>query len=187
MENKHEPMHYSHAKHLLNPLRHLIQSPKKLVKKLSPEQDYTILELGPGPGFFSAELAYSVPKGKLILIDIQQEMLDFARLRLQKNNILNVEYIKADAKKLPLENETVDIAMLMGMFGEVPEPKNCLEELYRILKPNGIISITEVKFGDPDYIPQEELINMVEKEQFIIDKKYSDWFQYTINFKKLNK
>lgn len=64
-------MRYSHAKHLLHPLRNLIQSPKKLIKKLDIRSDYNILELGPGAGFFSVEFARAVPNGKLILVDIQ--------------------------------------------------------------------------------------------------------------------
>ena len=52
-----QPMPFERASHLLNPLRKLILSPKKLAGRLDLRQDSRVLELGPGPGFFSPEVA----------------------------------------------------------------------------------------------------------------------------------
>ena len=46
---------------------------------LSP--DFRVLALGPGPGYFSPTVARSVPEGKLVLVDVQQEMPVFAAVR----------------------------------------------------------------------------------------------------------
>jgi hypothetical protein len=54
-------MSYEHAAHLLNPLRKFILSPKKLVKRLELRENSKVLELGPGPGYFSLEIARSIP------------------------------------------------------------------------------------------------------------------------------
>ena len=94
---KHEPrpMPCTKARHLLNPLRSLILSPEKLVQRLQLRPDFRVLELGPGPGYFSPAVARSIPKGKLVLVDIQQEMLDMARERLESKGLENVEYYRA--------------------------------------------------------------------------------------------
>jgi ubiquinone/menaquinone biosynthesis C-methylase UbiE len=179
-----QPMPYTHAKPLLNPLRHLIQSPKKLIKRLQPHSDDNILELGPGPGFFSPALARSVPDGKLTLVDIQPEMLDMCKKRLEKHGIKNVAYTKADAKELPLNTGSVNIAVLIAMFGEVPEQAQCLKEIHRLLVPDGILSITESKIIDPDFIPIAELIELVNQNGYKNIREYDDLFQYTVNFRK---
>jgi ubiquinone/menaquinone biosynthesis C-methylase UbiE len=186
MENKtHEPMPYSHAKHLLNPLRHLIQSPKKLVKKLDVKGNYNILELGPGPGFFSVDLARSIPNGKLILVDIQQEMLNMANERLRKYKISNTDFRQGNAHELPIDDNSINIAVLIAMFGEIPESEKCLKEIYRVLAFDGILSITESKIGDSDYIKMPKLINIINNSGFKNDKQFNEIFQYTVNFRKI--
>ena len=47
------------------------------------------MEVGSGPGYFSAEIAKIIPDGKLILTDIQEEMLELARKRLSRKRITN--------------------------------------------------------------------------------------------------
>src|SRR5512145_652167 len=57
------------------PLRRLIQPPARLVARLGLAPDARVLELGPGPGYFSVELARAVPRGRVVLYDLQREML----------------------------------------------------------------------------------------------------------------
>jgi len=73
-----QPMPHTKAHHLLNPLRSLILTPEKLVARLDLSPDFRVLELGPGPGYFSPTVARSVPEGKLVLVDVQQEMIGSA-------------------------------------------------------------------------------------------------------------
>ncbi len=114
-ENKPRPMPYTKAGHLLNPMRNLIFSPKKLVQRLDLKPDFKVLELGPGPGYFSPEVARSIPKGKLVLVDIQQEMLDLARERLKGKGLVNVEYYRGDAISLPVESESFNVVFLVAI------------------------------------------------------------------------
>ena len=189
MSGKHErqcrPMPYEHASHLLNPLRKLILSPKKLAKRLDLRKNSIVLELGPGPGYFSPEVARSIPAGKLILVDIQQEMLDMARKRLEKRGIANVEYIKGDATSLPVDSESFDVVFLISVLGEVPERNKCLRELYRVLRPKGLLSITEQPC-DPDSIPMPDIQGLAEKEGFCFEMSYGRGKNYTANFRKQN-
>jgi len=182
-DHGHRPMPYEHASHLLNPLRKLILSSKKLAKRLELRKDAKVLELGPGPGYFSLEVARSIPAGILVMVDIQQEMLDMARKRLEKKGIANVEYIKGDAASLPADNESFDAAFLVSVLGEVPNRGQCLRELHRVLRPKGLLSITEQP-GDPDFIPMPEIQRLAEKEGFKIETTYGRGKNYTVNFRK---
>jgi len=179
----HEPIPYKEASHLLNPLRRLFLSPKTLVKRLYLQKDSKVLELGPGPGYFSLEVAHSIPEGTLMLVDIQQEMLDMAKTRFEKKGITNVEYIKGDAQSLPLDGEFFDVAFLVSVLGEVPNRHLCLQELYRVLRPDGLLSITE-QFHDPDFIPIDEILRIAKEERFRHERTYGGGKNYTINFRK---
>ena len=76
---------------LLIPFRNIFLSPRELISRLGLKEGYEVLEVGPGPGYFSAVVARAIPKGRLVLTDIQQEMLDYAKKRLNKRKIYNVE------------------------------------------------------------------------------------------------
>lgn len=188
MAKKHEPrpMPHTEAHHLLNPLRKLILSPRKLVQRLDLRPDSRVLELGPGPGYFSPEVAQSVPKGKLILVDVQQEMLDMARKRLESVGFVNVEYRKGDATSLPVETEFFDAVFLVAVLGEVPDRDACLREIHRVLRPDGLLSLTEYRLGDPHFIPMPEMLRLVQAAGFRHCAKFGVCFHYTVNFRKLS-
>jgi ubiquinone/menaquinone biosynthesis C-methylase UbiE len=183
-ERRHGPMPHTEAHHLLNPFRGLILSPKGLVKRLDLEPDSTVLELGPGPGYFSPEVARAVPEGKLVLVDVQQEMLDMARERIEGKGIGNVEYRRSEATSLPAENQSFDVVFLVAVLGEVPDRSACLREIHRVLRPEGLLSITEFKIGDPDFIPLPELLASVESEGFQCCSREGILFHYTIGCRK---
>jgi ubiquinone/menaquinone biosynthesis C-methylase UbiE len=183
-KQKYEPMPHTEAHHLLNPVRGLILSPKGLVKRLELQPDSTVLELGPGPGYFSAEVARAVPEGKLVLVDVQQEMLDMARKRLDGMGIGNVEYRRADATSLPAESGSFDVAFLVAVLGEVRDRGACLREIRRALRPDGLLSITEFKMGDPDFIPLPELLESVQSSGFRRCAQHGILFHYTVDFRK---
>jgi ubiquinone/menaquinone biosynthesis C-methylase UbiE len=177
-------MPHTEAHHLLNPLRGLILSPKGLVKRLKLRPDSTVLELGPGPGYFSPAVARAVPAGKLVLVDVQQEMLDMARQRLEGKGIRNVEYRQADAASLPAESESFDVVFLVAVLGEVPDRGACLREIHRVLRPEGLLSITEFKVSDPDFIPLPELLTSVESCGFQRCAQHGLVLHYTTSFMK---
>jgi len=55
---------------LLIPLRNIFLSPRKLIQRLDIREDHNILEIGPGPGYFSTHVAKKLKSGRLVLLDI---------------------------------------------------------------------------------------------------------------------
>ncbi len=176
------PMPVKHAAHLLNPLRKLILSPAKLVNRLSLNPAASVLEVGPGPGYFSGEVARNIPSGRLTLVDIQQEMLDMAKKRLDSFGLDNIDYIQADAAALPFAGESFDVAFLVAVLGEIPDKKKCIGELYRVLRPGGLLSVTEQP-GDPDLIHLDEMKKLI-GDLFSLEQIYGKGKNYTVNFRK---
>ena len=176
------PMSYKRAGHLLNPLRKFILSPSKLVKRLSLNQSANVLELGCGPGYYSAKVAQKIPGGKLTLVDIQQEMLDMAKKRMDSFGISNIHYVLADAAELPFENDSFDVIFLIAMLSEVPDKENCIRELHRVLRAGGLLSISEQSY-DPHFIQDLNVKNLI-GVLFHFEREFGNSRNYTVNFKK---
>lgn len=169
---------------LLIPFRNLFLSPKKLIQRLDLGKDQTVLEIGPGPGYFSTYVAKKIKNGRLVLLDIQQEMLDFAKKRLQKRKITNVDYKLTNGNCFNLESKYFDRVFMVTVIGEVENKDKYLNEIHRVMKDDGILSISELA-GDPDKLSIDELQSLVLKYGFKVMDVFGNKLNFTINFKKI--
>ncbi|HEC87670.1 MAG TPA: methyltransferase domain-containing protein, partial [Thermoplasmatales archaeon] len=167
------------------PLRRLILSPKKLADRLYLKEDFKVLEIGPGPGYFSVEVARRIPQGHLELFDLQKEMLEKARHKIESAGLHNVGFTQGDAIDLPFDENEFDVVFLVAVLGEVSNKERCLGAIYRILKPSGLLSITEQP-GDPDFLPLPVVRSLAEKQGFEFVESYGKKKNYTVNFRKPN-
>ncbi|MBN1634376.1 MAG: methyltransferase domain-containing protein [Ignavibacteria bacterium] len=174
---------YQYAFTLLIPLRNIFLSPKKLIKRLELKEDLNVLEVGPGPGYFSLKVAKFLTSGKLVLADIQQEMLDYARKRINKKGLTNLEYYLCDGYTFNFPDNTFDRIFMVTVIGEVENKNEYLEEFFRIMKKGGILSISE-QAGDPDKMSINEIREPVENIGFEFHRRYGNKRNFTINFKK---
>jgi ubiquinone/menaquinone biosynthesis C-methylase UbiE len=104
---------------LLFSLRNIFISPRKLIDRLELKDNSIVLEVGPGPGYFSAKVAEVLPHGKLYLTDIQQEMLDYAKKRLTRKKIRNVEYHLCNGSSLQFSESMFDVIFMVTVLGEI--------------------------------------------------------------------
>jgi ubiquinone/menaquinone biosynthesis C-methylase UbiE len=141
---------------LLLPGRGLFLSARALTRALALRPDARVLEIGPGPGYFSAEVARAVPKGRLELVDVQREMLQKARRRLQRAGVRNSGYAQADAVHLPFRRGSFDAAFLVAVLGETPDAGECMAAVARVLRPGGTLLVAELP-GDPDAVSEEQV------------------------------
>jgi SAM-dependent methyltransferase len=169
------------AEMLLNPLRRLIMPVGRTLDRFGVAAGKVVLELGPGPGYYSLEAARRAgPDGRLLCLDLQREMLAVLCSRLAAA-AAEAETAVADATRLPLRDGCVDVAYLVTVLGEVPDPEAALAELRRVLKPGGTLGFSE-SFGDPDYVRLGHLRGMCAEAGFIETARYRDPFGYTIVF-----
>jgi SAM-dependent methyltransferase len=146
------PIPVSQAQMLLNPLRGLIQRPESALRAFEIGEGHTVLELGPGPGYFSIAASRAVgPSGRVVCLDLQPGMTALLRERLRANAATNAHPVVGDATRLPLADGSVDRAFLVTVLGEVPDRPAAIAELRRVLKPGGVLGFSEL-LGDPDYV-----------------------------------
>ena len=167
---------------LLFPLRSLILSPAELVRRLHLKPGDRVLELGPGPGFFSIAVAGGLADGSLVLVDIQREMLCKARARLRRARRENTRFAQAGAEALPFRDASFDVAFLVTVLGEVPQPPACIAELARVLRPGGLLSVTELP-GDPDALTREQVGQLAAAAGFQPFETQPAWSGFTANYR----
>lgn len=168
---------------LLIPLRNIFISPKKLIQRLDLKENYNILEVGPGPGYFSSRVAKAIPYGKLTITDIQNEMLDIAKKRLDKKNISNVEYHLCNGVDFPFESNKFDLIFMVTVLGEIENKKEYIKEFFRVLCDDGTLSISE-QAGDADKMSVDEIKELLHNSGFKFYKYYGTKKNFTINFRK---
>lgn len=137
--------------------RFWVQGPHPLITRerlratLDPSPGERILEIGPGTGYYTLDLATWVgPDGSLEILDIQQEMLDHTMDRVGERGLGNVTAARGDAQALPFDDASVDAVVLTTVLGEIPDQAAALGEIARVLRPGGRLVVGEL-FGDPHY------------------------------------
>src|ERR687892_2652996 len=116
---------------------HPLITRERLREALAPQPGETVLEVGPGTGYYSLSVAGRLAPGTLHVLDIQQQMLDHTLRRARDEGIGNLEPRTGDARELPYDDATFDAAFLVAVLGEVPDQDAALRELRRVVKLGG--------------------------------------------------
>ena len=153
VNNQTDVCSYKKAWALDNWIRKLIHNPYKIVGEYV-EEGHTVLDLGCGPGFFSLAMADMVgEKGRVISVDIQEEMLQILKDKSERAGLKSrITLHKAQPDKIGI-SEMVNFALAFYMVHEVPDKMSFLSEVASHLKPNGRFLIVEPKFhvSKPDF------------------------------------
>jgi ubiquinone/menaquinone biosynthesis C-methylase UbiE len=166
-----------------NPIRRRYMRP--VLDRIGIQPGERVLELGPGPGAFTVGAALRAGlRGRLIAVDIQPEMIAQVERRVREAGMTHVEAHVASAHALPLNDGSVDRAFLITVLPEIPDPGRALAELRRVVRPGGVLSVTE-EFSDPDYLFLGETIRLVEAAGFRFEERFGNLWVYTANFRKV--
>jgi ubiquinone/menaquinone biosynthesis C-methylase UbiE len=113
------------------------------VKEVGIQEGFHILDYGCGPGSYIKAVAELVGKsGKIYALDLQPLALDMVKKIAAKNQLTNVETILSDCKT-GLPDDSIDAVLLYDTFHDLADPNGVLEELHRVLKPDGILSFSD--------------------------------------------
>lgn len=161
-----QTMHYEGAPWLTRENREREEECSTLLKNLGIKPGMTVCDLGCGNGFYTLKLAEMVgPKGKVLAVDIQSEMLRLLKERAQEAKVTNIEPLLGTLVDPRLPEGKVDLIFCVDVYHEFSHPVHMLAALRKSLAPGGRLVLVEFRKEDPK-VPIKELHKM-SKEQIL--------------------
>jgi ubiquinone/menaquinone biosynthesis C-methylase UbiE len=154
----------------------------RLREVLDPQPGERILEIGPGTGYYTLDMAEWVgPEGVVEIFDIQQEFLDHTMERAAQRGVSNVVPTQGDATDLPHGDDSIDAVVLTAVLGEIPDRAAALREIERVLRPGGRLVVGEL-FGDPHFTSFASLQGQCGDAALRLEERSGNWFAYFARF-----
>jgi ubiquinone/menaquinone biosynthesis C-methylase UbiE len=168
---------------LEHPLRQRLLRIDRLVESLRLQPGSRVLDLGAGSGVVAGAVATKLQRGALILVDPQIKMLIRARRRLAHLAMPTLDCVAGIAEQIPLRDESVDLVLLVTVLGEVDDAVLALQEVHRVLRPRGVVSISE-HLPDPDFRTAAATRTLLRTCGFEEREFIGSRWSYTCNFIK---
>ncbi len=138
-------------------LRDFFLPPMNILKEVGIKPGFRVLDYGCGPGSYIIATAEMVGKsGKIYALDINPLAIQSVKSITSKKQLTNVETILSDCKT-GLPDDSMDVVLLYDTLHLLSEPDRVLEELHRVLKSDGILSLSD------HHMIENEIISEVTK------------------------
>ena len=123
-----------------------------------------VADIGVGTGVFTFLLSQKVgPKGRVLGVDIQPEMLQILERRIKESGVGNVETILGEENDPKLPAGLLDLVLMVDVYHEFAYPWEMLQAICRALKPGGRVAFVEYRAEDPS-VPIKQLHKMSERQ-----------------------
>jgi ubiquinone/menaquinone biosynthesis C-methylase UbiE len=174
-----------------NPVTYRLSGTTTLAERASVTKGMRVLDAGCGPGRLTIPLARRVgTAGEVVALDVQEGMLERVRRRAAEHGLTNIRTLRSGLGAVTGTQELrvagFDRVLLVTVLGEVPDPERAMRELYSVLKPGGLLSVTELII-DPDYQPRNRVRALGQDVGFEIERSYGTALAFTQNFRKPGK
>ena len=155
-----------------------------IVEHLELQPGMAVLDAGCGPGRLAIPVARQVGRqGNVVAVDIQPGMLQRARQKAQQANLANIQFVQAGLGEGKLGRDQFDRALLVTVLGEIPDREAALREIFDALKPDGILSVTEIIF-DPHFQGRNTVIQLATAAGFREKEFFGNRIAYTLHLEK---
>lgn len=121
-----------------------------IVEALNLKEGEVVADVGAGSGYYTFRIAPKVGKtGKVLAVDIQDEMIKAIRERAAERKLTNVEVIKGSENDPHLPENTVDLVLMVDVYHELSYPFEVMARIRKALKPRGRMVFIEYRKEDP--------------------------------------
>ena len=121
-----------------------------LLRELHLTPTAVVADIGAGTGFFSFQLAKKVPRGQVLAVDIQPEMIAALQANKRKLHITNVRPVLGTTTNPALPTDSVDLVLIVDAYHEFDHPREMGRAIRRALRPGtGRLALVEYRAEDP--------------------------------------
>jgi len=167
-----------------SPLRRLFMPAEAVLHRMALGPGMRVVEIGCGTGHLTVEVPRRIkPNGVLFSVDIQPEMVEKTRRRVERAGLDNVQTFVAPAEKLPFDIFDADLVFIALVLGEIQNRLAALREVERVLRPGGVLSISE-SLLDPHYRFRNDVVRLGQHAGFEHVSTEGSLFSYTATFRK---
>jgi SAM-dependent methyltransferase len=143
-------MGWQGAQWLERPERAAEERPDEALDALGDLTGLTVADVGAGSGYMTRRLARRVGSdGRVYATDLQPEMLQMLRERLDRDRIANVTTVRGAVDSPNLPAGAIDLAIMVDVYHEFSQPQQMLRGLHEALKPGGRLVLLEYRKEDP--------------------------------------
>ena len=133
-------------------LRDLFRPRKDILDEVGIRPGFCVLDYGCGSGSYVTAASELVGRsGRVYALDIHPLAIERARKIASRNRLTNVEAIQSDCAS-GLSDDSVDVALLYDVFHKLSDPDSVLEELHRVLTPDGILSFSDHHLNEDEIV-----------------------------------
>ena len=151
------------------PERESEEKPAEVIKAMKLHGDEVIADLGAGSGYFTFRLA---PKaGKVLAVELQDEMIATLHQRAKEHKVANVEVVKGTECDPHLPAGGVDLVLIVDVYHELSCPFEVMTQVRKALKPAGRVMFVEYRKEDPAVAIKEVhkmSVAQLEKEMAVV-------------------
>lgn len=175
------PMPHQFAAALDHPWRMRYRDPGETLGLYGFAPGMVVLDVGCGSGTFTGEMASMVGTDGIIHgVDIQSPLLEIARRRIQDAGLTDrVHFHHCGAYRIPLPDDSIDLAVAIAVLPQIPDRLRALEELRRVIKSGGRLAVSE-EMPDPAYVLPGTMRDWLDSAGFQIKGQSGDLFCYSV-------
>jgi len=151
------------AEWLDRPTRETMELTNRVIQALELRASEVVADIGAGTGYFTIRMAPLVPRGDVLAVDIQQEMLDIIANRAAELAYDNVITILGSETDPHLPDNSIDVALIVFSYTQFSHPYEMMQSLIRAVQPGGRVVLVEYRGEDPT-IPISPLHKISEEQ-----------------------
>lgn len=155
--------------------RDLLRPRSRILQEVGIKPSDRVLDFGCGPGGYIIAISRLVgPGGEVIALDVSRLAVRAVENIIFKNGLRNVRTMRSGLKT-GLPDGSVDIALLYDLFHELSNPDAVLDELARVLKPDGVLSVSD------HHLDEQAIISGITSTgRFTLGKRGKSVYNFTI-------
>ncbi|HET7579710.1 MAG TPA: class I SAM-dependent methyltransferase [Bacillales bacterium] len=160
-----------------------------VLKKMDLHPQDVAADLGAGNGYFTIPIA-QFTKNTVYAVDIEPKMIEMLKDRAAAEQLHNIREVTSGLEEIPIGDHTVDKVLISFVLHEVPSIQNTLDEIKRMLKPDGMLFLiewepVEMEDGPPlhERISSEKLAEILQKQGFTTEVLQLNSVNYAVKAK----